>query len=145
MATKTCTVSWDNHAMRLESRFFLSLSAKAIIPQSNPKPFDNGSKTAFEAVVRYYDLLVPEVMVKIADLKPSKSLPGHSEIGVHLSYQGNGRDEVYYLSADGLRPSSPQSPVPFRRSTLKAIRLRSTSTSSFVDYFKPATDPPTRP
>jgi protein-disulfide isomerase len=79
------------------------------------KPFD---KAAFETTVRYYDLLMPSVGVTIADPKPSKALPGFSEIGVSLSYSGSTKDETFYLSADG------QTVIPGAVSSVPAFNLK---------------------
>lgn len=97
----------DNHAMRLGFLFLLGLSACA-----QSKPFD---KAAFETTIRFYDLLAPSVGVKIADAKPSKALPGFSEIGVHLTYNTDSRDETFYLSPDGqvVIPGAPSSVPAF--------------------------------
>jgi protein-disulfide isomerase len=80
------------------------LLAVSVLAQTGAKPGVSKSpfdKAAFEMTIRYYEFLVPDVDVKIADPRPSKSLPGFSEIGVHLSHGADSRDEVYYLSADG--------------------------------------------
>jgi protein-disulfide isomerase len=76
------------------------------------KPFD---KASFESTIRFYDLLASTVTVKIADPKPSKVLPGFSEIGVHLAYNSDSKDETFYLSADGqvVIPGSPSSVPAF--------------------------------
>jgi protein-disulfide isomerase len=79
------------------------------------KPFD---KAAFETTVRYYDLLVPSVGVTIADPKPSKALPGFSEIGVGLTYSGSTKDETFYLSADG------QTVIPAATGSVPAFNLK---------------------
>ncbi len=79
------------------------------------KPFD---KAAFEATVRYYDLLAPAVGVTIAEPKPSKALPGFSEIGVGLAYSGSTKDETFYLSADG------QTVIPGAVSSVPAFNLK---------------------
>jgi protein-disulfide isomerase len=93
--------------MRFGIVFLLGLTACA-----QSKPFD---KAAFETTIRYYDLLVPSVGVTIADPKPSKALPGFSEIGVSLSYSGSTKDETFYLSADGqiVIPGAPSSVPAF--------------------------------
>jgi len=58
-------------------------------------------KATLEAYVRHVDLFRGEVTVKIDDPKPSKYLPGFSEVLVHLLYNGAGKDELFYVSADG--------------------------------------------
>ncbi len=79
------------------------------------KPFD---KAAFEATIRYYELTVPAVGVTIADPKPAKSLPGFSEIDVHLSYNSDTKEETYFLSADG------QTVIPGAPSSVPAFNLK---------------------
>jgi len=58
-------------------------------------------KTAIEAYLRHAELWVPQVTVVIDDPKPSAYLPGFSEIAVHLSYNGQSKDEHYYVSQNG--------------------------------------------
>ncbi len=80
--------------------------------KSAAPPFD---KAAFESTIRYWDLLIPAVEVKVADPAPVKALPGFFDVGVHLSYNGNSKDEEYYLSADGqtVIPGAPGSVPAF--------------------------------
>jgi protein-disulfide isomerase len=82
---------------------------------SQSKPFD---KAGFESTIRYYDLLAPGVGVTIADPRPSKALPGFSEIGVSLAFSGNTKDETFYLSADG------QTVIPGAPSSVPAFSLK---------------------
>lgn len=58
-------------------------------------------KAALEAYLRHAELWIPQVAVKIDDPKPSAYLPGFSEVAVHLSYQGQSKDEQYYVSQNG--------------------------------------------
>jgi protein-disulfide isomerase len=58
-------------------------------------------KAALEAYLRHAELWVPQVAVVIDDPKPSAYLPGFSEIAVHLSYNGQSKDERYYVSQSG--------------------------------------------
>ena len=58
-------------------------------------------KAAIEAYLRHAELWIPQVTVSIDDPKPSAYLPGFSEFTVHLSYQGQGKDEHYYVSQSG--------------------------------------------
>ena len=58
-------------------------------------------KAALEKYLRHIELFRGEVNFKIDDPKPSKALPGFSEVAVHLSYDGGARDYLYYVSADG--------------------------------------------
>ena len=58
-------------------------------------------KVALEAYLRHAELWIPQVGISIDDPRPSTYLPGFSELAVHLSYQGQTKDEHYYLSQDG--------------------------------------------
>src|SRR5579863_8442537 len=97
--------------MRFVTAVLLAGSAWAQTSASSGKTsFD---KAAFEATVRYYDFVLPAVAVKIDDPKPARSLPGFSEIGVHLTYGTESKDEIYFLSADGQTVIPAESgPVP---------------------------------
>jgi protein-disulfide isomerase len=71
-----------------------------------PKPAVSGKrsaldKTALEAYLRHIELFRGPVTFRSEDPKPSKSLPGFSEVVVHWSFEGGGRDDLYYVSADG--------------------------------------------
>jgi len=110
--------------MRLAAAFLFFVSAcsptawsqtSAPVAPSGSKPaFD---KAAFEAAIRYYEVLVAGVAVKIDDPKPSKSLPGFSEVTVHLSFGGESQDELYYVSADG------QTVIPAAAGAVPAFNL----------------------
>ena len=63
-------------------------------------------------------MLVPSVGVTITDPKPSKALPGFSEIGVSLAYSGSTKDETFSLSADG------QTVIPGATSSVPAFNLK---------------------
>lgn len=99
-----------HHALAVSALFLTSLSACA-----QTKTFD---RAAFESVIRYYDLLGPTVTVIIADPKPSKGLPGFSEVVAHLSVGNSVKDEIYYLSADG------QTVIPGFTSSVPAFNLK---------------------
>jgi protein-disulfide isomerase len=58
-------------------------------------------KSTLENYVRHLDLFRGDVTIKIDDPKPSKYLPGFSEVLVHLLFNGAEKDELYYVSADG--------------------------------------------
>ncbi len=75
----------------------LLLCATAAFAQA-PKAFD---KAAFEAYLRHMEMWIPQVAVQIDDPKPSPYLKGFNEVVVHLSYSGQGKEERYYVSADG--------------------------------------------
>lgn len=100
--------------MRLATIFLLAVSALAQTGASRPagQKFD---KARFESTLRYYDFLPADVDIKIADPKPSKDLPGFSEIDVKLMYNGESRDQSYYLSSDGqvVIPGAPGSVAAF--------------------------------
>jgi protein-disulfide isomerase len=68
-----------------------------------PAPGTKGAfdKAALEAYLRYLELYRVPVTYKIDDPKPSKDIPGFSEVQVHLSFEGGGKDELYYVSPDG--------------------------------------------
>jgi protein-disulfide isomerase len=58
-------------------------------------------KPALEAYLRHAELWIPQVTVTIDDPQPSPYLPGFSAVAVHLSYQGQTKDEHYYVSQNG--------------------------------------------
>jgi protein-disulfide isomerase len=113
--------------MRFGILFLLGLTAFA-----QSKPFD---KAGFETTIRYYDLLVPSVGVTIADPKPSKALPGFSEIGVNLAYSGSTKDETFYLSPDG------QTVIPGAASSVPAFSLKGNPFQINLDKLFTATQP----
>jgi protein-disulfide isomerase len=68
-----------------------------------PSPSAKGgfNKATLEAYLRHVELFRTPVTYHIDDPKPSKYLPGFSEVAVHLTYDGGSKDELYYISADG--------------------------------------------
>jgi protein-disulfide isomerase len=58
-------------------------------------------KPTLEAYLRHMELWVPQVMVKIDDPTPSPYFAGFSDVAVHLSFNGQGKDEHYLVSKDG--------------------------------------------
>ena len=58
-------------------------------------------KATLEAYLRHVELYRGDVTFKIDDPKPSKYLPGFSEVPVHAFYGSAEKDELYYVSADG--------------------------------------------
>jgi protein-disulfide isomerase len=58
-------------------------------------------KATFEKYLRHIELYRGEVTIQIDDPKPSKYLPGFSEVPVHLMFNSAQKDEMYYVSADG--------------------------------------------
>lgn len=110
--------------------------------KSAAPPFN---KTAFESTIRYWDLLIPAVEVKIADPAPAKSLPGFFMVGVHLSYNGNSKDEEFYLSPDGqtVIPGAPGSVPAFNlKGNLFQLNLDKIHTEN-APSFGPANAPVT--
>jgi protein-disulfide isomerase len=79
----------------------LFLAAVSVFGQATTAPQRTVDKAALEAYLRNMELWIPQVTVTIADPKPSAYLPGFSELDVHLAYNGQSKDERYYLSADG--------------------------------------------
>jgi protein-disulfide isomerase len=58
-------------------------------------------KSTFEKYLRHLELFRGDVMFKIDDPKPSKYLPGYSEVLVHLIFNNAEKDELFYISSDG--------------------------------------------
>ncbi len=83
--------------MKLAAALLLSVSLYA----QNGTPAAAFDKAAFGRYLRYLEVFLAPVEVQIADPKPSALLPGFSEVAVHFAYEGGGRDERYYVSADG--------------------------------------------
>lgn len=75
------------------------LPASSAIAQKKPKSALD--KSALEAYLRHVELYRGTVSYKIDDPRPSKDLPGFSEVEVHLSFDGGTKDERYYVSKDG--------------------------------------------
>ena len=75
----------------------LFILASAVFAQA-PRKFD---KAAFEAYLRHMEMWIPQVSVQIDDPKPAPYLKGFDEVMVHLSYNGQGKEERYYVSFDG--------------------------------------------
>jgi protein-disulfide isomerase len=77
------------------------LLAAAVILPISAQTKATIDKSAIETYLRHAELWIPQVSVSIDDPKPSAYLPGFSEIAVHLSYQGQTKDEHYLISQDG--------------------------------------------
>jgi protein-disulfide isomerase len=97
--------------------FAISAWAQTGAPAASPSTKSSFDKAAFEASIRYYEALVPDIAVKIGDPRPAPSLPGFSEVPVHLSYGKDSKDEAFYLSSDG------QTVIPAESGTVPAFRL----------------------
>jgi len=85
----------------LVSSLLLCLSALAQTRTTAPKP--SLDKPKLEAYLRYLELWVPDVNVKIDDPQPMPGVPGFNTVGVHLSYKQASMDLKYYVSDDGTR------------------------------------------
>jgi protein-disulfide isomerase len=81
--------------MKLAAILLLCASAFA---QTKKSAFD---KATFENYLRHFEIFLTDVTFKIDDPKPSKYLPGYSEVGVHVSSDAGSKDELYFVSADG--------------------------------------------
>jgi protein-disulfide isomerase len=58
-------------------------------------------KATFENYLRHLELFRGDVKFQIDDPKPSKYLPGFSEVLVHLIFNDVEKDELFYISANG--------------------------------------------
>jgi protein-disulfide isomerase len=83
--------------MRLTTLLLASISVFA----QTPAPKTTLDKAKLEDYLRHMELWIQQVNVTIDDPKPSAYLPGYSDLAVHLSYQGQTKDEHYYISQDG--------------------------------------------
>jgi protein-disulfide isomerase len=84
--------------MKLATFLLAALVTLPILAQTKATPSAAIDKPAVEAYLRHAELWIPQVSVSIDDPKPSAYLPGFSEIAVHLSYQGQTKDEHYLIS-----------------------------------------------
>ncbi len=88
----------------LAATVILAVSLIPVGCAQSPKPAGKHSafdKAAFEAYLRHVELFRGQITVKIDDPKPSKYLPGFSEVLVHFIFDGGSRDDLYLVSADG--------------------------------------------
>ena len=69
-------------------------------PKSAPGPKSALDKATLETYLRYSELWIPQVEVKIDDPKPS-AISGFLDVSVHLTFNGSTKDELYYVSKDG--------------------------------------------
>lgn len=76
-------------------------AALPIGAQTKPLAQSALDKAYLETYLRYSELWIPQVSVKIDDPKPSTSLTGYFDVGVHLVYNGATKDELYFVSKDG--------------------------------------------
>ncbi len=84
----------------MKTLFALALLAVTAFGQA-PTRQNLLNKANLESYLRRLELWIPQVAVQIDDPKPSPYLKGFSEVVVHLSYNGNGKEEHYLVSADG--------------------------------------------
>jgi protein-disulfide isomerase len=84
----------EKHTMRLAAFLLLSITAFA----QTKTAFD---KATLEKYLRRVEVFPVAVDIKIDDPKPSKYLPGFSEVAVHFSHEQETKDELYYVSKDG--------------------------------------------
>ncbi|MEP6962082.1 MAG: DsbA family protein [Acidobacteriota bacterium] len=85
------------------SAIIAALSATGVFAQAPTAAAARSAldKPTLEAYLRHMELWIPQVGVAIDDPKPSPYLKGFSEVIVHLSYNGQGKDERYFVSTDG--------------------------------------------
>src|SRR5262245_49757000 len=79
----------------------LSFSVALQNAPAQTKPASALDKANLEAYLRYSELWVPQVTVKIDDPAPSTAAVNFFDVWVHLSYNGQTKDELYYVSKDG--------------------------------------------
>lgn len=80
----------------------LALLALCFCATAQDKPKNALNKATLEMYLRHVELFRAPVTYKIDDPKPSKDLPGFSEVAVHLTFEGGGtKDELYYVSTNG--------------------------------------------
>lgn len=77
----------------------LFLAALSLTAQTKAKSALD--KPTLEAYLRYAELWVPQVTVTIDDAKPSTAVKDYFDVWVHLAYNGQTKDELYYVSKDG--------------------------------------------
>ena len=85
--------------MKIAATFLLA--AFALTAQTTTAPKSALDKATMEAYLRYAELWIPQVTVKIDDPKPSATLDGFYDVTVHLTFNGATKDESYYVSKDG--------------------------------------------
>jgi protein-disulfide isomerase len=80
----------------------LCLTALAQTRTAPPKA-PTVDKAKLEAYLRYLELWVPDVNVKLDDPKPLVGTPGFNTVIAHLSYKAATLDLTYYVSDDGTK------------------------------------------
>ncbi len=79
----------------------LLLAAASLFGQAKSAAPSALDKSTLEAYLRYSELWVPQVTVTIDDPKPSATLDNFFDVWVHLAYNGQTKDEMYFVSKDG--------------------------------------------
>ena len=87
--------------MKFAFTFILALGSLAACSAAQSKPKSALNKATLETYLRHVELFRGSVTYKIDDPVPSKTLPGYSDVLVHLTFDGGSKDELYYVSADG--------------------------------------------
>jgi len=83
-------------------KWCLALLALCLCGNAQDKPKNALNKATLEMYLRHVELFRAPATYKIDDPKPSKDLPGFSEVAVHLSFEGGStKDELYYISSNG--------------------------------------------
>ena len=90
-----------SEGLRMKIAATFLLAAFALLAQSQTAAKSALDKPTLEAYLRYAELWIPQVTVKIDDPKPSAALDGFYDVNVHLIYNGATKDEFYYVSKDG--------------------------------------------
>jgi protein-disulfide isomerase len=90
-----------SEGLRMKIAATFLLAAFALTAQTTTPPKSALDKATLEAYLRYAELWIPQVTVKIDDPKPSTKLDGFYEVSVHLTFNGATKDESYYVSKDG--------------------------------------------
>src|SRR5436305_14615075 len=84
----------------------LTVSLSPVCAQSGaaaPPARSAFDKAVLEDYVRHLFVWGPQITVKIADPKPSQTLPGFREISVVASAGQASQETTFYVSADGRR------------------------------------------
>jgi protein-disulfide isomerase len=85
----------------IATALLLALTCASFGVAQTKSPKNALDKATLEAYLRHVELYRSAVTFKIDDPKPSKYLPGFSEVTVHVSFEGGTKDELYYISKDG--------------------------------------------
>lgn len=84
----------------MKSIAILLLAGMSVFAQGQNAPKSALDKATLEAYLRYSELWIPQVAVKIDDPKPS-AVSGFMDVAIHLTFNGATKDEMYYVSKDG--------------------------------------------